>query len=167
MSQLRSTVAGLSQSIVHQLPPMPFHKQLAQKHWPTLKFSPPAAPDYSRQDDLAIGRTWIPAAHEAAFGKGPGRAPTLGVLLSEFLAVRETFCYLKIDLPDVSMEKRRQRKYKVEDKIDPALRKAEIGCVVGSSTGTRYVYLDLAVTDLNKTLAVLSGLLSLPGHARP
>jgi hypothetical protein len=62
-------------------------------------------------------------------------------------------------VPGVSVEQRRQRKYQIEGPVDSELRRAGAGCVIGSSTGLRYVYLDLAVMDVKQALAVLGPVL--------
>ena len=159
LSQLRGTVMGLIQTVTNSLPAHPLHKQEPPRKWPTFRFTPTPAADYPRQDDLSVGRSIVPAVRTAAFGDGPGRPPKSPFYSTSFSRSGETFCYLKIDLPDLTVEQRRKRKYQIEDPVDSDLRRAGAGCVVGSSTGLRYIYLDLAIMDVKQALSVLAPVL--------
>ncbi len=159
LSQLRGTVIGLIQTLTNLLPDHALHRQDPPRQWPSFRYKPTPAADYPRQDDLAVGRSIVPKVRKAAFGDGPGRPPKLPFYSTSFSRCGETFCYLKIDLPDVSVEQRRKRKYQIEEPVDAELRRAGAGCVVGSSTGLRYIYLDLAIMDVKQALAVLAPVL--------
>jgi len=156
LSQLRLTVTGLIHTLTNSLPDHPLHAQEPPRKWPSFKYTPTPSADYPRQDDLTIGRSIVPAIRAAALGEGPGRPPKSPFYSTSFSRVGETFCYLKIDLPSLSTEQRRARKYKIEDRVDAVLRAAGTGCVIGSGTGSRYIYIDLAVTDLRHALAGLA-----------
>jgi hypothetical protein len=159
LSQLRTTVTGLVQTLTNSLPEQPLYKQESPRKWPTFRYTPAPSNDYPRQDDLAIGRSIVPAVRAAAFGEGPGRGPGSPFYSTSFSRSGETFCYLKIDMPGVSVEQRRKRKYEIEEPVDHELRRGGAGCVIGSSTGLRYIYLDLAVMDVKQALAVLAPVL--------
>jgi hypothetical protein len=159
LSQLRGTVTGLVQTIIGALPVDPLHLRPPPKKWPSFKFEVTPASDYARQDDVIVGRSIVRKTRVAAFGEMPGRRPTFPFYSSCFSRVGEIFCYLKVDTPNLSVEQRRRLKYDIEDRIDPALRNAGAGCVIASSTGLRYLYLDLAILNIKRSLAVLAPVL--------
>jgi hypothetical protein len=108
------------------------------------KFRPERLPEYGRQDDAMFGTTVIPELRESGFSPG--------FCSCRFSRQGETFCYLKIDASDVDLEERYKRKKMIEEAMDSQLREDGIGAVVGTATGRKYLYFDLAVTDVVKTL---------------
>ena len=154
LAQLRSTVIGLVQTINRSLPQQAIFARPAPAKWPTFKLEPTPAADFPGQEDVTVGRSIVPAIRSAAMGEGakPARFPFYS---ASFSRAGEQFCYLKLDVPGVEFSQRRRQKYAVEDLIDPMLRRCGTGCVVGSSTGLRYIYIDLAVVDLAKAVGLM------------
>jgi hypothetical protein len=148
-----SQVLAMITEVLDNLPNRPFCKlpALAKIEW---KRHAPKHDDFAGQDDAMFGTTVVPEVREAATKPGfySGRFSRQG----------ETFCYLKIDAADVGLDDRYKRKKHIEEAIDAQLRDDGIGAVVGTATGRRYIYLDLAVLDVVKTLeAVRRRLLAL------
>jgi hypothetical protein len=142
--RVRSQVLDLVTGVLEGLPGRPFFKMppLAKIEW---KRHAPKHDDFPDQEDAMFGTTVVPEVREAAAKPG-------------FYSVRysrqgETFCYLKIDASDAyDLDERYKRKKLIEEAIDAQLREDGIGAVVGTATGRRYLYLDLAVLDVVKTL---------------
>jgi hypothetical protein len=137
------------QSIIDQLPNQPHHQiDPEDASWSNFKLDPEEAEDYAAQDDLAVGTTMVPDVKEAAISDVPFYS-------QRYSRHGETFCYLKLDMAELSLDERFTRKQQIEEALDPSLREEGIGCVVGSGTGLRYAYLDLAVTDIPKTVQLV------------
>ena len=135
-------VLDLITTVLADLPDRPYWKmpKLAQVE---SKFRPERQ-EYADQDDAMFGTTVIPELREAGFKPG--------FCSCRFSRQGETFCYLKIDASDVDLEERYKRKKMIEEAMDSELREDGIGAVVGTATGRKYLYFDLAVVDVVKTL---------------
>lgn len=149
-----SQVLTLITGVLENLPDRPYVKMppLAKVEW---KRHAPKYDDFAAQDDAMFGTTVVPEVREATAKPG-------------FYSVRysrqgETFCYLKLDASDAyDLDERYKRKKHIEAAIDSQLRDDGIGAVVGAATGRRYLYFDLAVLDVVRTLeAVRRRLLAL------
>src|SRR4051794_10264518 len=144
--RLRPTITSLTQSIVNTLPDRPYWKiHTRELESAAFKYDPSPADDYPMQEDLVVGTNLIPEFRRAVASKAP-------FFSSSFSRQGETFGYLKIDSADLSMDERLVRRQKFEERIHVPLRKAECARVVGSGTGLRYLYYDLAITDIAKTI---------------
>lgn len=69
----------------------------------------------------------------------------------------EKFCFIKIDNQEAktfSLDKANE----FEDLVDEELRKAKLGCVVSSGKGTKEIFLDLCLTDVLQSKALISRL---------
>jgi hypothetical protein len=147
--RLRPTITSLTQSIVNTLPDRPYWKiHTRELESAAFKYDPPPADDYPMQEDLVVGTNLIPEFRRAVASKAP-------FFSASFSRHAETFGYLKIDASDLSMDERLVRRQKFEERIHVPLRKAECGRVVGSGTGLRYLYYDIAITDIAKTIEVV------------
>jgi hypothetical protein len=69
--------------------------------------------------------------------------------------VGETFCFLKFDGEGRKIASRMDERKEVEKSVGKALVDAELGCVVGTGTGKKYSYLDLALTDVAASLPII------------
>jgi hypothetical protein len=153
LARVRSQVLDIVTTVLTDLPDRPYWKmpKLAQIE---SKFRPERREEYERQDDAMFGTTVIPELREAGFSPG--------FCSCRFSRQGETFCYLKIDASDVDLEERYKRKKMIEEAMDSQLREDGVGAVVGTATGRKYLYFDLAVVDVVKTLeAVRRRLLAL------
>jgi hypothetical protein len=145
LTRVRSQVLELITTVLQDLPDRPYWKmpQLVQIE---MKFRPERREDYANQDDAMFGHTVIPELRDSGFSPG--------FCSCRFSRQGETFCYLKFDATDVELEERYKRKKIIEQAMDAQLREDGIGAVVGSATGRKYLYFDLAVTDVVRTLEV-------------
>jgi hypothetical protein len=109
-----------------------------------LKYRPERREEYANQDDAMFGHTILPELRDAGFSPG--------FCSCRFSRQGETFCYLKFDATDVELDERYKRKKIIQEAMDAQLREDGVGAVVGSATGRKYIYFDLAVTDVVKTL---------------
>lgn len=147
--RLRPVVMNLIESITKQLPDRPYY-QIHTRELESIpyKLDPAPAEDYGGQDDLVVGTNYIPDFRRAINGKYP-------FFSSNYSRYGETFCYLKIDAGELSMDERLVRRQKWEERIHVPLRKSEAGRIVGSGTGLRYFYYEIAMTDLQKTVETI------------
>jgi hypothetical protein len=145
LARVRSQVLDIITTVLTDLPDRPYWKlpKLAQIE---SKFRPERAEEYARQDDAMFGTTVIPELRESGFSPGFSS--------SRFSRQGETFCYLKIEASDVDLEQRYKRKKVIEEAMDAQLREDGVGAVVGTATGRKYLYFDLAVVDVVRTLEV-------------
>jgi hypothetical protein len=145
LQRVRSQVLDIVTTVLQTLPDRPYWKMpaLAPNE---MKFRPERREEYGNQDDAMFGHTILPELREAGFSPG--------FCSCRFSRQGETFCYLKFDATDVELEERYKRKKHIEQAMDNQLREDGIGAVVGSATGRKYIYFDLAVTDIVKTLEV-------------
>jgi hypothetical protein len=143
LARVRSIVLDLISSVMSVLPDRPYWKMppLAKME---VKFRPSKRDEYAGQDDAMFGTTVIPELREASVKPGFSS--------SRFSRQGETFCYLKIDASDVQLEERYKRKKMIEEAMDAQLRDDGVGAVVATATGHKYLYFDLAVVDVVKTL---------------
>jgi hypothetical protein len=141
--RLPSQVLTMITTVLEALPNRPFAKlpPLAKVEW---KRHAPKHDDFAGQDDAMFGKTVVPEVREAAAKPGfySGRYSRQG----------ETFCYLKLDADDVGLDDRYKRAKMVEEVLDAQMREDGAGAVVGIACGRRYIYMDLAVLDVVKTL---------------
>ena len=71
-----------------------------------------------------------------------------------FSRCNETFCYLKIDSKSAD-EIGFQDREDMEEAARYALEAEDTGAIIGSGTGLRYTYLELALTDVKRATAAL------------
>lgn len=141
--RVRTIVLDLITTILGDLPDRPYWK-MPKLEAIESKFRPERVAEYANQDDAMFGQTVMPELREAGFQPG--------FCSCRFSRQGETFCYLKIDASDCDLEERYKRKKIAEEAMDAELREEGVGAVVGSATGRKYIYLDLAVADVVKTL---------------
>lgn len=141
--RLPSQVLTMIATVLEALPNRPYGKlpPLEKVEW---KRHAPKHDDCAGQDDAMFGKTVVPEVREAAAKPGfySGRYSRQG----------ETFCYLKLEAIDVGLDDRYKRAKVVEEVLDAQMREDGAGAVVGIATGRRYIYMDLAVLDVVKTL---------------
>lgn len=149
-ARLVTTVETLARSIRDQRPAVPYHK-LREEMAPTkFKMSPHHAQDYVRQDDLAYGRTVLPEFRRLV---DPPYRHTFHS--GAFSRLGEVFCYLKVDSQQMSMDQRLVVRRDYEHQIRRPLAEADAAAVLGGGTGLRYMYFDLAVVNLPRTVDIL------------
>jgi hypothetical protein len=130
-----------------ELPEAPYHTFCERAEWTMLELEPPLANDYGQKDDLALVSTMLPEATKC-YLQG---APFSSVRFSKH---GERFAYLKIDTVQKSPQERHDLRVQLEDALNTVLVPGGIGCVVGAGLGVRYVYIDLALQNLEHGVRV-------------
>lgn len=152
LPRLRATVLNLGQAIIEQLPVRPYwqipHKARA---WTRFNHDPrnPGAADLPFQSDLVDGKTVLAEMKPAWLAGGR-------VYSESFSRHGETLCYLKMDVSDLTPDKRVSERRKMENRMERELVKTQVGAVIGSGDGLRYAYVDLALADLPRAFEVIA-----------
>ncbi len=118
--------------------------------WCMFKLQPEEQDDYADKQDLLVA----PFASQDLFNALHGGRNFFSA--ERFTPHQETLLYLKLDgaADDVDQHKFADRA-EIEDALTAALGREKIGDVIGGSTGLRYSYVDLAVTDLSRALELM------------
>ncbi|HEX4338657.1 MAG TPA: hypothetical protein VH062_22280 [Polyangiaceae bacterium] len=124
-----------------ELPEAPYHTFCERAEWTMLELEPSIAEDYGAKDDLALVSTMLPEATKC-YLQG---APFSSVRFSKH---GERFAYLKLDTTDRTPNERHSLRVELEDSLNGLLVPGGVGCVTGAGLGVRYVYLDLALQNL-------------------
>lgn len=134
-------------AILAGLPRQSCAARLTTAEFTMWKLHPEPADDYAQRFDLAVAIGMYPEWWHAAHSGTP--------FFSGRYSTTERFAYLKIDgvegLPAGGFRDRGE----IEVAVSSALEAAGIGCVIGGGTGLRYAYVDLALTDVPRAIAVL------------
>lgn len=126
----------------------PWHNRSNEQLRQLFQMEPAAQVDYPDRSDIFVGTTVLPELWERHYSSE-------AVYSSDFSKCGESFCYLKIDGIDGLEGSVFVDKSQIEDTLDEALRHLGVGCVIGSSTGLRYSYVDFAVTDVVTAINVV------------
>ena len=97
LPRVRSIVLDLITAVLTELPDRPYWK-MPKLEPIEMKFRPEKAQEYGNQDDAMFGTTIIPELRDAGFKPG--------FCSCRFSRQAETFCYLKIDMSDVTLDER-------------------------------------------------------------
>jgi hypothetical protein len=125
----------------------------------SIELNPKLSEDYTHRYDLRWAHTAVPEVWRNAHSDQrfwPGRFSRSG----------EIFCYLKIDRGATEAAPRPDHHVRFEAPLDGALRARRYGCVTGAGTGLRYIYIDLALVDVDSAVRRLRKLLQHAGAAR-
>lgn len=121
----------------------------ADDDWTMFESTPEPAPDYAAQDDLVLATSRTPEMLKC-FLQGQ---PFSSVRFSRHA---ELFVYLKIDQAELAADRRLRDRTSLEDALDRALRPARLGCVIGNGLGLRYAYVNLALLEPSRAIALVS-----------
>ncbi|MCA8911067.1 MAG: hypothetical protein KDB82_05150 [Planctomycetes bacterium] len=145
LSDLHKLVFAQVEVIDDTLFKTPLVLNVDRLQWSLWRLSPPKKDEYPRQQDLIMGSSALDSMSACA---------QLGQSFDSrrYSRAGETFCFLKFDGEGRKIAQRMDERKVVEDSINEALVAAELGVVVGTGTGKKYSYLDLALTDLNKAI---------------
>jgi hypothetical protein len=149
LPRAQATVAALIHGALDQLPEKRMQDVSVGDDWATIKFDPPeAADDYAGRSDLLVASACNVELFEAMHS---------GSLFTSACHSKmgELFCYLKLDAGDVPKERLVAFRSELEDVLNPALIEANGGCCIGGGSGLRYAYIDLALTDLAKSIPIV------------
>jgi hypothetical protein len=156
LERYRETVEALVDSMRQQLPGRPVYQWEEEPRYTLFQLRPDAAEDYPARIDLMVAPTMLEGMWKSAHGPRDFYS-------GRFSRCGEVFCYLKID---GSEEMRFADLAEMHDAVDATLREAEVGCAVGRGTGLRYLYVDLAVTDVEAAMGAVRPVLREGGVAR-
>jgi hypothetical protein len=130
------------------LPDAPYRIHADQAKWTLLETEPPAEIDYPAQDDVALKSTVIPEAMKCFLERGRFSS-------KRFSRHGETFAYVKVEAMEATADERHALRVRLEDVIGRALLTSRVGCVLGAGLGVRYVYIDVALENVDRGVAVL------------
>lgn len=151
LADLRAYVDTQLTLLKKQLPDHPYYTFSEDSDWMLYELDPSEADDYPKQADLYIARTmnsklWANIQNGLPF-------------YSENYSRRgETFCYLKMDGNFSDEETFFELKTDIENQLNQALLEAGYGSVIGSGTGYRYQYIDLALHNFKAAVALIQQL---------
>jgi hypothetical protein len=123
------------------LPEAPYHTFCERAEWTLLELEPEVDGDYAAQDDVALVSTMLPEAMKC-FLQGSRFSS------SRFSRHGERFAYVKVDAGELSAEARHARTVELEEELNRVLVPGRVGCVVATGIGARYVYLTLALENV-------------------
>jgi hypothetical protein len=151
VGELPATFERAIEGLYAGLPEQPFWSLGGELLWTMLEASAERADDYAAQDDLLLASTYLPEMLKCFLGGSPFAS-------SRFSRHGELFAYLKVESgpsdPRLSLSARRV----LEDALDAALVSERAGRVVGSGLGVRYTYVDFALADVDRALAVVTSI---------
>lgn len=154
VSMLKETVDEAIASIKESLPLEPYYKIIDQGKWALFKFErkSEALDEYPERSDILLENAFI--------------TQMLNNLLDEksFDSIRfskndEIFVYLKIDGGDTSIEEMFENRKRIEEMISKTLIAESLGCRIGSAIGIKYYYIDLALTDVERSIEIIKEIL--------
>jgi hypothetical protein len=145
---LQQHVFGQVATIDSNLYATPLHQNVDRLQWSLWRLSPPQKDEYPRQQDLIMGSSALDSMSACA---------QLGRSFDSrrYSRVGETFCFLKFDGEERKIAARMVERKSVEKAVGDALVDKRLGCVVGTGTGKKYSYLDLALTDVNAAIPII------------
>lgn len=131
-----------------RLPDKPLVEMVKDLRWSLWRLSPPDQPDYPREQDLIMGSSALEEMSACAQLGAPFDS-------RRYSKVGETFCFLKFDGEGRKVAPRMEERKKVEAAVGNVLVANQLGCVVGAGTGKRYSYLDIALTDVQRSIPLI------------
>lgn len=146
LDDLRTSLFERVAEIDADLRDTPLVKNVDRLQWSLWRLSPPQKDEYPRQQDLIMGSSALDTMSACAqLGQGFDSR--------RYSRAGETFCFLKFDGEGRKIAARMDERKAVEAAVNEALIGAGLGVVVGTGTGKKYSYLDLALTDIEKSIA--------------
>jgi hypothetical protein len=147
---LLETVTALRCSIVEQLPDKPCYCFPEVTGWSLYEAKREKKEDYPTKEDLIVGTTMIQQPALAFINRGES------FYSSAFSRFGERFCYLKIDgQGDDPKPMQLDERAELGDGLDAVLKPTKLGCMVGGGTGLRYAYIDLALTNVERSIPII------------
>jgi len=145
---LQQHVFGQVAGIDAQLYATPLHANVDRLQWSLWRLSPPQKDEYPRQQDLIMGSSALDSMSACA---------QLGRSFDSrrYSRVGETFAFLKFDGEGRKVAARMDERKRIEKAVGDALVEAGLGCVVGTGTGKKYSYLDLALTRVADAIPII------------
>jgi hypothetical protein len=116
--------------------------------WSIVSVEAEIESDYPERNDLFLATSMYSEVLVATFGGQPFYS-------ERHSRCGESFVYVKLDDDGVADKARLDIRSARQDALNVALQDNERGCVIGGGTGHRYSYIDLALTDLPKSLEIV------------
>ncbi len=159
LSDLKTYVDTQQVLIKNQLPDHPYYTFSEDGDWTLFELEPTEAEDYPQQQDLYIARTmnadlWTNVQKGHPFYS------------ENYSRLGETFCYLKMDGNFTHEETFFELKTEIENQLNQALLDHKFGSVIGSGTGYRYQYIDLALHNFEEAIPLIQSLTTQLGTPR-
>lgn len=151
LERLQPTFQALVGSVRDQLPQETHATRAEDLEWALLELTPGEAADYSDRDDLLTAITCNADLLGATFADAPFHS-------ERYSCCGERFCYLKIDGTDLSGVTFRDRE-QLEEAVRSTLMDGSTGAMIGSGTGLRYSYIELALTDVGGAVRAIQNCL--------
>ncbi len=159
LSDLKVYVDTQMVLIKNELPENPYYTFSEDSDWMLYELDPSEAEDYPRQQDLYIARTMNPDLWTNVQNGHPFYS-------ENYSRLGEIFCYLKMDGNFSDEESFFELKTEIENQLNQALLDAGYGSVIGSGTGYRYQYIDLALYNFEAAVPLIQALTSALGTPR-
>jgi hypothetical protein len=147
LSEVLPAVEAAIRGVRAELPEAPYHVFCERAEWTLLELEPAFDEDYPAQDDIALVSTMVPEAVKCFLQGSPFAS-------ARFSNHGEVFAYVKIDAAESTVDGRHELSVTLEEALNVALVPGRFGCVVGTGIGTRYVYLNLALEDLDQGVRI-------------
>ncbi|MCI0672222.1 MAG: hypothetical protein L0Y64_17355, partial [Myxococcaceae bacterium] len=142
-----------------RLPEEPFHARGEGAGWTHFELKPIQALDYPARMDLFVASTLAPELWTSAHAPRPFSS-------RRFSRHGETFCYLKLEGSGGFGHGGLKDRSDVERALDAVLIPNRLGRVIGGGAGLRYAYVDLALADVERAMAVMRDVLQREGAPR-
>jgi len=159
LSDLKAYVDTQMVLIKNELPEQPYYRFSEDSDWMLYELDPIEAEDYSRRQDLYIARTMNPDLWANVQNGQPFYS-------ENYSRLGETFCYLKLDGNFSDEESFFELKTEIENQLNQALLDAGYGGVIGSGTGYRYQYIDLALHNFEAAVPLIQEVTTALGTPR-
>ena len=154
LSTLKESVLKSITTIKSRLPKTPYFREInsEQTKWCVIELTPSEQEYYPRKQDLCTS-CFISTEEDIFNATYTGYDDFSS---ERFSNNNEIFLYLKIDgsAEDLNQDTFIDRTA-IEDALNEALVKENLGCVIGGGTGLRYSYIDFALVKLDKAIEII------------
>ncbi len=152
LNHLAAEVQKRIEEIKSTLPRKPYYEDFEEDPWVVLNLKPEKKKDYAFKEDLFVARF----VSEALFRAMHEERTTFSA--ERFSNHGEIFLYLKMDGSSEDLDQELfEDKASIEDALELALNGQ--GRMIGTGTGLRYSYIDLAVKKLDEAIPVIQNTL--------
>lgn len=141
IKDLKASFESEIKEVQAKLPSSYYYDISNESSWTGYELNPKEQQNYLSCEDLYMARTMNTSIWRNAHSNE--------LFYSERHSKNgETFCFLKIDGDSLMNEKSLTDKANLENALDSVLIDQGLGSVVGGGVGLKYIYIDLALTDL-------------------
>jgi hypothetical protein len=152
LGDLAAVVRALVEAQRARLPKLPYWRRAREGPWTLLRLAPRTGiPDFPGQKDMLIAKTMDLDLWKALHGRRPFHS-------RRFSRSGEVMATLKIDGGGVTDDGLTD-KAAIEEVIAQTIEPLKLGGQIGGGTGLRYSYIDLALTNVEAAMGVLTPVL--------